>query len=277
MPTMTQQSLFGLNPDRVKPRHDEWTTLRMLVTASTAPQPCDRYGETVCVAGLRLDLDDPGWVRLYPVNFRDLELGRRFKKYDIMTVRARPNHSDARVESWQPLPETVAVERHLKAWSQRRPHVEPFVEDSMCDLLAAVRDTPPARSLAAVRPADVGELIVEPHPGWSLAEQQEIDAYVHRLGLENAPRAALEAPRFRAFCRYRCHSRRCKGHRQAVLDWELLALQRRLAQRGGAAEELRRRFLAELYGSAREVVFYVGNQARRPHAFSVLGVYNPPR
>lgn len=45
----------------------------------------------MCVAGLRLDPDNAGWVRLYPVNFRELDSDNRLRKYDVVTVTARPN------------------------------------------------------------------------------------------------------------------------------------------------------------------------------------------
>jgi hypothetical protein len=61
-------------------------------------------------------------------------------------------------------------------------------------------------------------------------------------------------------------------------DWEFVALQRRL--RGlsdvDAMHQLERRFLDELCKSSKDVAFYVGNQAKREQAFSVLGVYYPP-
>jgi len=41
---MSQQSLFGQNPVRVKPRRDRLTTLRMLVTVKAAPQIALHYG-----------------------------------------------------------------------------------------------------------------------------------------------------------------------------------------------------------------------------------------
>ncbi|MGX6607904.1 hypothetical protein ACWKSP_38130 [Micromonosporaceae bacterium Da 78-11] len=89
----------------------------------------------------------------------------------------------------------------------------------------------------------------------------------------------LQPPRFRAFYRYRCHDAHCGGHRQGVLGWELVRFQRRLAAYGN--DELRRaisaKFLGELCAAGRDVAFYIGNQAKWAHVFSVLGVYWPPR
>lgn len=85
---MTQGALF--EPDQAstsEPVGDHWRRMRLLITVKAAPNPSEAYGETVCVAGLRLDLDDPGWIRLYPINFRELGRERQFHK---RPVRAKP-------------------------------------------------------------------------------------------------------------------------------------------------------------------------------------------
>jgi hypothetical protein len=40
---------------------------------------------------------------------------------------------------------------------------------------------------------------------------------------------------------------------------------------------IRDKFMGELCGPADDVAFFVGNQAKRAHVFSVLGVWWPPR
>jgi hypothetical protein len=88
-------------------------------------------------------------------------------------------------------------------------------------------------------------------------------------------RTPLEAPRFRGYYRWRCADRTCKGHRQGIIDWEWVALQRRLRSYADhdAMEALHRRFVDEICRPSNEVAFYVGNQAKRENVFSVLGVY----
>jgi hypothetical protein len=110
-------------------------------------------------------------------------------------------------------------------------------------------ERPDAQSLALVRPRQVDALEITAHPGWTPEQQQRIDAYADQPGLFGSrDRTPLEAPRLRGSYRYRCHSPGCGGHRQGLLEWE-----------------------------SRDVAFYVGNQAKRPHVFSVLGVYYPQR
>jgi hypothetical protein len=129
-------------------------------------------------------------------------------------------------------------------------------------------------------PRDVGRLEVYRHAGWTPEERRKIDAYARQPDLFNAAdRAPLEAPRFKAAYRYRCHDARCSGHRQHIIDWEFVLLQRRLSgyTDAGAIVELRQKFLDQMCASDRDVAFYVGNQAKRVHVFSVLGVYWPRR
>ncbi len=251
--------------------------MRVLVTVKAAPNPSATYGETVCVAGLRLDLDDPGWVRLYPINFRYIELDHTFRKYDVLSLDAIPA-TEGRRESWRPKIDSLTVEGHLDGWSSRLPHLLPFAQHTMCDLNdRALRGGP---SLGLIRAEAVEDLIVAEHPGWAPQEQQKIDNYVNQQELFDIgrPKTALEAPRFKATYRWRCPQLGCKGHNQGLLDWEFTAFQRRL--NGGAAADkqaIRKRWLDELCSPTRDVYFYVGNQAKRHQTFSILGLVYPQR
>jgi hypothetical protein len=279
---VTQLSLFGPREEgpEPKPVSDQTVELRLLITVKAAPNPSERYGETVCVAGLSADLQRRGWIRLYPINFRELASDDRFRKYDLVTVMAKPARQDQRRESFRPLMDTMVVHRFLPPWKDRRGLLDPYVEDSMCRRYRAACDDANAPSLALIRPRKVDGLDVETHPGWTPDEQRKIDAYMRQPDLfSTGDRAALQPPRFRAYYRYRCHDAGCGGHRQGVLDWELVRFQRRLSGRGDdeLRQAIRDKFLGELCGPGRDVAFYVGNQAKRARVFSVLGVYWPPR
>jgi hypothetical protein len=144
-------------------------------------------------AALRMDLESPGWVRLYPINFRELDRPDQFHKYDVVSLDARPNHRDPRRESWRPLVNTLKKDGHLKDWQRRLPYVADHIEDSMCRVLAAVKTDPPAKSLAAIRPREVSDLHIEAHPGWSADELAKIDQYVNQEDLlSSGPRTALD-------------------------------------------------------------------------------------
>lgn len=280
---MAQLSLFGPSGEGLepKPASDDVVRLRVLVTVKAAPTPSEKHGETVCVAGIRAELGHPGWIRLYPINFRYLESAEKFAKYDVVSVDAVPaRRGDLRRESWRPRMGTLAKEEHLTHWRQRRSWLDTYVEPSMCRLNEEARLAADSQSLALIQPREVGDLRISRHEGWTRDEQRKIDAYVNQFDLlSEHDRTPLEAPRFRGTYRYRCGDRRCRGHEQGLLDWEFVALQRRLRHHSDeeAVRELRTKFLDMMCGPERDVAFYVGNQAKRRHTFSVLGVYYPSR
>jgi len=87
------------------------------------------------------------------------------------------------------------------------------------------------------------------------------------------------APRFRGFYTWRCGDAACRTHEQSIIDWEFVALQRHVWNRSDdeVRAALRQRFFDELCSSKNDVAFYVGNQAKRPQTFSILGVYYPKK
>lgn len=186
---MKQPSLFvsGRFGPEEKPQFDDTVRLRVLITVKAAPQPSEKYGETVCVAGISIDPQRPGWIRLYPINFRELGDAATFKKYDVISVDAKPARRDQRRESWNPFMGSMKNEGNLKSWRQRREWVDEYVEDSMCRIYQATRERPDAQSLALIRVKDIGRLKIAPHPGWGKEEQRKIDAYVRQLGLFGKP------------------------------------------------------------------------------------------
>ncbi len=251
--------------------------LRVLATVKAAPNPSATYGETVCVAGLRVDPGAEGWVRLYPINFRYIEHDYTFRKYDIVTVDATPAQ-EGRRESWRPQVATLKVEGHLDGWPSRMPHLLPFANNTMCELNRRALTGGP--SLGLIRAARVDDLVVTTHPGWSPDEQQKIDNYVNQQELFDVgrPKTALEAPRFKATYRWHCQESGCKGHAQGLLDWEFTAFQRHLNDDDTQDKAaIRKRWLDELCAPANDVYFYVGNQVKRHQTFSILGVVYPKR
>lgn len=263
-----------------KPVTGRPVSLHLLITVKAAPNPSARYGETVCVGALSMDPARPGWIRLYPIHFRDLDDDSAFRKYDIVTVRAIPARQDRRPESWKPVTGSFRPHGHLNPGQPRRNHLDPYVEQSLCQIIDRARTSAEARSIALIRVADVSTLKIKRHPGWTPQEQRTITGYLNQLDiLGDHQRSPLQAPRFTGAYRYRCADASCKGHEQSLLDWEFVALQRRLGDLDDldAIKQLKTKFFTQLCAADRDVAFYVGNQAARPQAFSIGGVYAPKR
>jgi len=273
---MTQMSFFGPSGDEPKPSNDEVVRLRILVVVKTAPIPSATYGATVCVAGVSVDFDRPGWVRLFPIAFPAQSSG--FAKDDLVEVDATPSRRDSRRESWRPRMGSLRVAERGLDWRTKRRWLEPYVDDdvTMCSLQRAAADLADAASLALVRPRRVTGFKVERHGGWTPGQQANVTAHTAEPDLfGTVDITPLPAPRFTGKYHYLCRDSSCSGHRQETLDEDFVAMQRGLVdvRDQTAAARLTREFRDRLCAPERDIGFYVGNQVARRQSFSVGAVH----
>lgn len=257
--------------------HEHEDVATVLVTVKAYPAIGKKTGEAVCVAGVRLDRDEPEWIRLFPVGFRDLPADKQFKKYQVVKLKVLPSTSNRRPESLKPDLSSMHVGEIIgssKGWSHRQALMEPLIgATTTCELLAGVRaDAGAARSLGLIKPR-VSDLLVTVNPSYQAADAGTVttDLFGHEKDL-------LEESPVIAKFRYRCESRSCGGHQQSLIDWESGQLARRNRTRG-PAEMLRlhrERFLDQLCAPDRDIHFYVGNMHQHPGDFLVLGLWSPP-
>jgi hypothetical protein len=81
--------------------------LKVLITVKTYPIPSAKYDELVCTAGVTESGD---FIRLYPVNFRDLPFSQQYKKYQWIEVVAEKHRGrDVRKESYRPDSDTMML------------------------------------------------------------------------------------------------------------------------------------------------------------------------
>jgi hypothetical protein len=250
--------------------------ISLLVTVKAYPAISTKYGEVVCVAGIRTDTKRPEWVRLFPVPFRDLPFDQRFKKYDVIELEAQRHPSDARPESYLPNVDSLEVLQHLdtkKGWSRRRPFVEPLVLDSMCEIQR--RQKGDGTSLGIFAPAEVGDFTIERNTAeWDPAKARVVVQpsllFPGKKGLEKIP--------YRFRYQYRCGDSKCPGHHQSIIDWELAEAFRSWPYpEPERLQKIRTRWLDQMCAASRETYFFVGNIHQHPEAFLVLGVFWPPR
>ncbi|MEH0058779.1 hypothetical protein [Auritidibacter ignavus] len=140
-----------------KPADFRWVDGEVLITVKATPQPSSKYGDTVCVAGIRMSSTGPEWVRLYPVPFRSLYETQQFQKYDVLRLRMKPSDKDFRAESFNPDLLSIKKIGHLKPWKQRHPWISPLTDRwTMCEILEKARAEgyKSYPSLAVIRPKD---------------------------------------------------------------------------------------------------------------------------
>ena len=143
--------------------------IELLVTVKAYPAVSTKYDEAVCIAGVRTDLERPEWVRLFPVEFRELPWENRFKKYQRVSVVAARHGTDQRPETYRPDISTLAlgelITTRKDGWERRRTIVEPFEVDSMCDVLR--RQQLDGTSLGLFKPADIQDVVIERADDWN--------------------------------------------------------------------------------------------------------------
>jgi len=253
-------------------------TVEMVVTVKAYPSISTKYGETVCVAGVRTDTSAPEWIRLYPVVYRGLQFDLRFVKYQRITLDVT-QASDPRPESLRPNLDTLVLGDVIgtkDGWRERRALVEPLMLQSMCEL--RVLQQKERRSLGVFRPSRVDDLTIEPvDDGWDAGRQGVVDQanlfFPSKTGLEKIP--------YRFRYQYHCDVAGCPGHEQTIVDWEIAQLYRTLRSKGDSEADVLRKvkdkWLGQMCSANRDTAFFVGNQFRNPDGFLVLGVFWPPR
>ena len=269
-----------LGPSSI-PERAGWEPVRALVTVKAYPQLSQNYGETVCVAGVRLDRTPVEWIRIFPVPFRDLRPEDQFEKYRVIEFLARRS-SDPRPESWLPDLSTLRLLEHVDTdsgkWTKRRLLLEPLLPGiPTCDLLTEARANGlEAPSLGMVKPK-VEEITVEVNGDFT-ADKRALAALVANEDLFGIQRDALEPAPYTVKLHYKCGHDSCFTHHQNVIDWEFGALARRLVREGNTEEQCLAKLAAkaeQLLSPDRDVYIFIGNQRRNATGFLVLGFFYP--
>ncbi len=231
----------------------------MVVLVKALPQPSKSYGETVCCAGVTAD---GHWKRLFPVRFRHLQ-GNDFKRWDWVNFGYRLPTRDRRVESCHVYEDSIAVDRALPE-AERSSLLTPLITGSAAE--AAQK----GRSLTLVRPRNV-EFIAKRKSAAAIAEERE--AYqlaAQQTSIFDKELAELEPSPFDFRFRFEDDD---GSHNYQNGDWETHAMFWRWQKLHGEAETVRR--MTKVYNEdypARGMVFALGNMAKRPQTWQLLGV-----
>ncbi|MDR1238094.1 MAG: hypothetical protein LBK28_07620 [Propionibacteriaceae bacterium] len=256
----------------------------VLITVKTYPNPSDRYGETVCVAGARLDGGIPTWIRLYPMKHRLAEYTQKFKKYDLIEIPVSSHGAkDPRPESMRPDQTGLRLLGHVESrdgWRERRELLAGLIgATTTCDLIAAnkaVTMADPAPSLGLVR-ATEATVRVRLGKTWDARQRHKAEAAASPTLFDDQGQEVLEPMPFSVVLSYRCDAERCPGHEATVLDWEVGQAGRKWRVElgdAGARTALRDKWTS-MFASGKDSHLFVGNMHQRRQTFSVLGVWYP--
>ena len=240
----------------------------VLITVKASPEIGRTHGETVCVAGIRLDGDVYRWIRLFPVQWQWFWQGEH-PKYQVIELEIDKHDKDQRPESYRPRLDTTAVLDQLPAGKRRAEVLNRLPQYRMCDLVAAKGWARP--SLGLVVPREITGFTREDHTGDTAHAAKMNRAAQGSLLAQGAPK--LEFSPFTFKLAYRCQSASCRGHEQSIVDWEISEAWRnwRRSYPTNYLDRIEEKWLS-LVDPARLPALYVGNQHQAPQGFLVLGI-----
>ncbi|MBC7334578.1 MAG: hypothetical protein H5T85_09070 [Actinobacteria bacterium] len=250
----------------------ESVKLRLLVTVKTYPTPSKRYREIVCTAGVK---EDGSWVRLYPINYRYRDYSQWYKKYQWIEVDVTKHKKDPRPESFKPESDIKIIGEPLStknAWADRKKYVLAQGIKTMCWLL---KQSQKAISLAVIKPSKVDDFYWEEvNKEWSEKQLQALNQL--SLFEENKP---LEKIPYQFKYRFYCEEDDCRGHNMMIEDWEVMELYRRMCDRYGKSEALKKvkeKFHSQICASDRDTYFFVGTVLQYG-TWIIVGTFWPPK
>lgn len=253
--------------------------MRILITVKTYPIPSDTYDELVCTAGVTADGD---FIRLYPINFRDLDDYQQYKKYQWIEVEVEKHgRRDSRKESYRPVGDIRVLGEPINPnpgnWKERAKYALKNSAESM-EALREVQDID-RTSLGVFKPKHVHDLVVSPDdPDWKPEYLQELKQ-MRIWETRKASRRPLRKVPFKFHYKFNCDDEECTGHRMSIHDWEVGALFWGCVDRGDthseAAAKVKHKFLFDICGPDKDTYFFVGTVHGHPKSWIVLGTFYP--
>ena len=236
-------------------------TSEAVILIKAAPVIGEKHGETVCCAGIDLY---GNWLRLYPVSFRVLDDGKRFKRWDRVKFEWRRPTNDFRIESRHVNNQTLEISGHMK-----RNEIATFLNRHIVSSLT--REFQSGRSLALLRP-EILDFIIVRKSEVKLAEQQRKIDLFHAQHDMFIPRPAIpvKACPFEFKYRYRTDDGEREGTCQ---DWETEATFFKWSRMYGEAKALRE--MESQFGERlpkKGLYFAMGTHSQYPETWLINGL-----
>ena len=234
---------------------------RVSILVKALPQPSKHHGETVCCAGVT----EYGQLkRLYPVRFRHLSDASSFKRWDWVKFGYTKPTSDTRAESCRVMEDKIEVDGMLKR-GEREKLLGSLTSPS------AKHAADQGKSLALIRPQ-------KPH--FFYKKKSDIQLQRERETYRNAARQksfldkaieSLEPSPYEFRFKFEDQD---GSHNYANGDWEAHAMffngRRRLGSEAAVLKWMDQTFNNDY--PERGMMFCVGNMAKRPQTWQLLGV-----
>ena len=257
---------------------------KILILAKTYPSPSAQHVETSCVAGIN---EQGAMRRLYPVPFRLIEEGQKFKKWQWIEVRVEKANKDHRTESHKLYVDTIAcgdVIDTKKQWDARWPWIDKLPAFTSFDELEVDR-LETGLSLALMRPKQVLSLeITEARNAESTDDEREKLLRYEMQGqlfsdteVKKMAQTLRKVP-FDFYYRYTCETPEGdKVFKHKIVDWEAGVLFWHCRQSHGVEWEKPFRAKLEQDLTEKDLMFLMGNQHRFQDQWLIISLIYPPK
>ncbi len=234
---------------------------RVSILVKALPQPSKKHGETVCCAGVNAE---GAWKRLFPIRFRHLKGNSSFKRWDWVEFKYTRPPSDRRTESCRVHEESIRIVGQLKKSERSN-----FLSSLVLPSVEAASEA--GHSLALIRPKQPSFRIRKKSADQISRERDAYKQAAAQTSMFDAELAAIEPTPYEFRFKFTDTD---SSHDYANGDWEAHAMFWRGRSAGKSDQEtlawIKHTFAVDY--PKKGMLFAVGNQAKRPHVWQLLGV-----
>ncbi len=253
---------------------------KVLVIVKAEPVPSNKYGASVCTAGIT---EDGEFVRLYPIPYRMFcDKDAKFNKYDWIEVECEKATEDQRPESYKIIGEHIKVIGHIGTdynWAERNSLILPLVSKNFSELKEK------GVSLGVVRPSELYELYRSDSINKTIEEEVKSRRKVMQMIFDTKDGSTdmKQIPVIDGLERYYRYKFKCEGedkpHEVMCEDWEIYESSRSWLDIYGTEdavwEKMHQKFF-DKFKDEHDLHFFVGTH----HVWGtwmIIGLYYPPK
>ncbi|MEZ0611366.1 hypothetical protein ACAW74_22840 [Fibrella sp. WM1] len=251
---------------------------RVLIAVKTYPSISTTYDELVCTAGF---LEDGSWIRIYPIQFRNLDYSQQYKKYDWIEIDLVKNTKDFRPESYRPVTIDVVATNagHIGTdnhWQERKAIALKNVYTDLAAMIADARDTTKHVSLAVFKPTKILDFKIEAvDRDWDkdkLDQMQQLNVFVER----KSKREIVKKLPYKFS--YVFEDETGNQSKLMIEDWELGALFWKYEDEKEACQKVKEKYFDD-FAKTKDLHFFVGttlsNHHKSKNPFIIIGTFHP--
>ena len=253
-----------------------YTNSRIVIVVKTYPNLSRKYQETVCVGGI---VQGGGWIRIFPIRFRQLPFYKQFKKFDIIEAEVEPYKDKyARRESHIIRDTTIKIVGTISTkgdgWDKRKRLVLSYLDKSIESL--EIERNNYHKTIGIIKPKTIVRFYKKKTEECRDWEKELIQGNQLTLTGQKYTSPLEKIPYWIGY-EFFCDDETCTGHNMMCEDWEMLELFRSMKEKyktdETAFDKLKQKYFDWM--KDRDSYFIVGTESKWNN-FIIISVFYPP-